>query len=100
MKAVLQKEVGLFVSQLSMKNMVVSVKFSKRYRLLNLPSNKDILYNCELFPAALIQRWRPAHVSLFHTGSAIITGIQSLEQAKHIMSEMDTYMTSLSHPSL
>ena len=78
-----------------MKNMVVSVKLAKKYPLHNLPSNKDITYDCELFPAALIQRWHPAHVSLFHTGSAIITGIQSLEQANQIIVDVDKYLEQL-----
>lgn len=80
-----------------MKNMVVSAKLTLTHSLNKIPSNKDISYNIELFPAALIHRWRPAHVALFHNGSAIITGIKSLEQAEKIICELNTYVHDAIH---
>ena len=79
-----------------MCNMVLRVKFSPRRTLSTIPSNCDITYNSELFPAALITRWRPAHVSVFQSGEAIITGIKSMDTARRIIADVDSYLDEFS----
>ena len=48
-------------------------------------SNNNVFYETELFPAALIQKWSPAHVAVFHNGKVIVTGIKTLDAFYDIM---------------
>ena len=80
------------ISKPVIRNIVLCVKFSQRVTFTNIPSNKDINYNPELFPAAMVTRWHPAHISLFRSGSAIVTGVKSMAAARQIMAVFDAYM--------
>ena len=48
-----------------------------------------VFYDVELFPAALITYWKPAHVPLFHNGHIVVTAIKFLREGyrvlKHLM---------------
>ena len=39
----------------------------------------------EIFPAALITSWKPAHVALFHSGYVIVTGIKSVQEGHLVL---------------
>ena len=52
---------------------------------LPLKSNNNVFYETELFPAALIRKWTPAHVAVFHNGKVIVTGIKTLDSFYDIM---------------
>ena len=100
---IIRQLVEMEVSMPSIKNIVLRVKLSKRQTLSTIPSNKDITYNSELFPAALITRWHPAHVSVFQSGEAIVTGVKSKEQASNIISDVDNFLDNFcarfNHPT-
>lgn len=53
-----------------------------------------MLYEPELFPAALISRWLPAHIAVFHNGKVIITGLKSEEDADSIIQTLTDYAQS------
>ena len=73
------------VSPLSITNMVASLQLPSVINLQNIShSNHDVSYEVELFPAALIRKWYPAHVALFHNGKMIVTGVKSVSVLKDI----------------
>ena len=49
----------------------------------------------EIFPAALISKWLPAHVTLFANGKGMITGIKDEASAVRLLSEIEHYIASL-----
>ena len=78
---------------LTLKNIVVHVQLTKRIPLHRIKhSSSAVSYEPELFPAALIRRFEPAHIAVFHTGHCIITGIKSLEQAHAIVHELMDFL--------
>ena len=63
------------VTSLTITNMVASLQLPSVINLQNIShSNRDVSYEVELFPAALIRKWHPVHVALFHNGKMIVTG--------------------------
>lgn len=54
--------------------------------------NKDFSFEPELFPAALISKWAPAHVTLFPNGKGLITGIKSKAEASFIINEIPSFL--------
>jgi len=66
------------VSPWTITNMVASLQLPYSVNLKNIAySNHDLSYEVELFPAALIRKWHPAHIAVFHNGKVIVTGIKS-----------------------
>ena len=62
----------------TISNLVMSARLKKKPCLSTIRySNARVFYEIELFPAALITRWKPAHVALFHNGHVIVTGIKT-----------------------
>lgn len=73
------------VSPLTITNMVASLQLPSAINLRNIPySNRDLSYEVELFPAALIRKWHPIHVALFHNGKMIVTGVKEVAVLKAI----------------
>lgn len=67
------------VTALTITNMVASLQLPSAINLQNITcSNQDMSYEVELFPAALIRKWHPVHVAIFHNGKMIVTGIKSV----------------------
>ena len=65
--------------------MVASLQLPSAINLHNIKySNQDVTYEVELFPAALIRKWSPAHVALFHNGKMIVTGVRHVDVLKEI----------------
>ena len=59
--------------------MVVSLSLRQDMPLHNIQSSDaTVFYEAELFPAALIRKWAPAHVAVFHNGRVIITGVKNI----------------------
>lgn len=54
--------------------------------------DKDLSYEPELFPAALISKWHPAHVTLFCSGKGMITGVKSVAESMFILQELVPYI--------
>ena len=84
------------VSPLAIKNMVVSLKLKFPVNLRKIVcSNEDLSYEVELFPAALIRKWHPIHVALFHNGKMIVTGVRSLSTLNDIVNSIQTHFSSI-----
>lgn len=72
-------------------NMVVTTRLPNLKLQMIDSSSKDIFYEAELFPAALIRKWEPAHVALFHNGKVVITGVKSLSRCYSIVQAILEY---------
>ena len=74
------------MSNLTVDNMVISTQLSEHISFSNIrTSSYNLCYEPELFPAALISRWLPIHVAVFHNSKVIITGLKSELQADMIL---------------
>ena len=81
------------ISNLAVDNLVISAQLSEQITFSNIhTSNHDMCYEPELFPAALISRWLPVHVAIFHNGKVIITGLKSEKQAENILDSLTDYV--------
>lgn len=79
--------------KLTLVNMVASVQLNRRIRLHHITSSNGVMsYESELFPAALITKWKPAHVAAFHNGKVILTGVTSIEHANNIANMLIDYL--------
>lgn len=76
--------------------MVVKASYHQPFKLHNRPSNGEFFYEKEVFPAALISRWAPAHVALFDSGALLCTGIKDWEKYHQIIRDLDSYLSSSS----
>lgn len=73
--------------------MVLNVQLKKEVCLEKiLESDFNVNYELELFPAALLANWHPAHVALFRNGKAVITGVKSMEKASEIVTLLSQYV--------
>ena len=72
-------------------NMVVTTRLSSLNLQMIESSSKDIFYEAELFPAALIRKWEPAHIALFHNGKIVITGVKSIPHCHSIIKAILDY---------
>jgi TATA-box binding protein (TBP) (component of TFIID and TFIIIB) len=87
------------VSTLSIKNMVVSLTLKSTVNLQKIVcSNKDLSYEVELFPAALIRKWYPIHVALFHNGKMIVTGVRTLSTLDDIVTSVLSHLNNCLEP--
>ena len=77
----------------TVNNIVVHFDLHRRYRLAHRECNQYFSYEPELFPAALISRWSPAHVTLFPNGRGMITGIKDEVMVVNLLKELDAYMS-------
>ena len=88
----LKKMENCQVTNLTLVNLVVSLQLPSNINLKNIShSNRDLSYEVELFPAALIRKWHPAHVAVFHNGKMIVTGIKSLNVVNDIYNSVKTF---------
>ena len=75
---------------MTISNLVLSARLKKKPCLLKIRHcDAHVFYDVELFPAALITYWKPAHVPLFHNGHIVVTAIKFLREGyrvlKHLM---------------
>ena len=81
------------ISNLTVDNLVIAAQLSEHISFSNIHvSNHELCYEPELFPAALISRWLPVHVAVFHNGKVIITGLKSETQALVILDSLIEYV--------
>lgn len=79
---------------LTITNMVASLQLPSAINLQNVAhSNQDMSYEVELFPAALIRKWHPVHVALFHNGKMIVTGIKSVYVLNEIFERTSKFIS-------
>ena len=80
-------------SKLQTMNMVVKAKMNYPVRLRNIQSSdSESSYETEIFPALLISKWSPIHISLFHTGHYIVTGIKSEQCLRQVQHDLLSYL--------
>ena len=70
-------------------NLVVSVDIKHRLKLtIVICSSYDMSYEPEIFPALLINRLKPIHIAVFHSGKLILTGLKSVSQIPLILEQL------------
>ena len=94
-REILQRLCLSMETPLVISNMVVTAQLPNLNLQVIHSSNSDIFFEAELFPAALIRKWEPAHVALFHNGKLVITGIKSLEQCQDILHAIHSHFSTL-----
>ena len=83
------------VTKMTITNMVVSARLRRKICLRKIAtSDVNLFHEIELFPAALIRKWHPVHIALFHNGKVILTGLKSVEQFYEIMSTLTSFLES------
>lgn len=78
-----------------MTNAVFHFNLNSRCLFVKNVCNKDISYEPELFPAALISKWAPIHITLFPNGKGIITGVRSRSQASKVLEKLMLYLKKI-----
>ena len=82
-----------FLSEWKCTNAVYHFDLNRRIHVSNVPSSKDVFFEAELFPAILISKWKPSHVTLFANGKGMITGVKSKQAALDIICEVSDYFS-------
>ena len=86
----------LKTNPLSIANMVIHTQLDMNVCLKAIvESDCTLFYEIELFPAALIQKWSPAHVAVFHNGKVIITGVKSYDHCNELLTSLEEYFRSI-----
>ena len=80
------------MSQWKVNNLVFHFNFGKQVKFNNCICSKDFSFEPELFPAALISKWHPSHVTLFSNGKGMITGVKNGNEAQCILDELPTFL--------
>lgn len=84
------------MNPLVISNMVIHAQLKMNLCLQKIAqSNASLFYEIELFPAALIRQWSPAHVAVFHNGKVILTGVKTVAACKDIFSQLLTFLHTL-----
>ena len=79
--------------EIQLQSMTVKVATAKRINLAELhqliiPSTLEL----ELFPALMIQKYKPISVNVFATGNIIFCGIKKIEDVEHIMNKISNFI--------
>ena len=75
-----------------MNNCVFKFNLFHHLKFEHYDCNQYFSYEPELFPAALISYWSPAHVTLFPNGKGMITGIKDRDSAVDILHKLPTFL--------
>lgn len=75
-------------SPLVIVNIVIRAQLMKKKVCLRKINDTNVFYETEIFPAALIDKWKPAHVSVFHNGKLVLTGVRTVEKCYEILSSL------------
>lgn len=83
-------------NSLSTVNLVIHADLKKEVCLRNISqTDASLFYEIELFPAALIRKWSPAHVAVFHNGKMIITGVKNFADCKRLLTAIEDYLHTI-----
>jgi TATA-box binding protein (TBP) (component of TFIID and TFIIIB) len=75
--------------EIFLQSMTVKVSTGRRLHLLNLQKLiSPAVLELEIFPALLIQKFKPVSVNIFSSGNIILCGIKKMEDVDDIMSEL------------
>lgn len=80
------------MSHWKVNNLVLRCDLMKQIKFNDCLCSKDFSYEPELFPAALISKWYPTHVTLFPNGKCTITGVKNKDTAQCIIDELPSYL--------
>ena len=82
------------LSPWKINNIVFHFNLNHRFKLEKLLNNYEFSYEPELFPAALISKWQPAHVTLFPNGKGVITGVKQEEDALTVLRDLELFLSN------
>ena len=82
------------LSSWKINNIVFHFNLNHRFKLEKLLNNYEFSYEPELFPAALISKWQPAHVTLFPNGKGVITGVKQEEDALTVLRDLELFLSN------
>ena len=89
------------VNPLKLINLVAAAQLKAPVALQRINSSSSTLfYESELFPAALLRQWKPAHVAVFHNGKCVLSGCKTLAQAESIFQSLSEYLEDMNLFSL
>ena len=89
----------LLTTPMRISNMVIHAHLKMEKSLTEIAhSNENLSYDLELFPAALIRAWKPAHVAVFENGRVIITGLKSVSSCHKLLISLQAFLNRY-HPS-
>ena len=75
------------------KNKVYQFDLCTTFNFSKFVCNHEFSYEPELFPAALLSKWKPAHVTLFPCGKGLVTGLTSTKCVIDIICEIENFLT-------
>ena len=83
------------LSAITISNMVICAQLNKTVKLHHIRhSNATIIYEVELFPAAVIRLHRDKKVTdVFSTGEVIMTGVTSLDEGFLLLQNITQFLT-------
>lgn len=82
----------LRLSPWRVNNAVFHFDLCQRFKFDRALCNKDFSYEPELFPAALISKWSPIHITLFVNGKGMITGLKTTNDALHYLRKLLVFL--------
>lgn len=81
----------------TVKNKVYQFDLCASFNFSKFICNHKFSYEPELFPAALLSEWKPAHVTLFPSGKGLVTGITSTKCIIDIVCDIENFLTQHAH---
>ena len=84
-----------YLSKWKCTNAVYHFNLYRHIDVKGIHSGKDVFFETELFPAILITKWKPAHVTLFVNGKGMLTGVTNKRAALNIIHSVTDYLDSL-----
>ena len=84
---------AIHLTRWTTNNIVVHFSLKNCLKFDNVSCNKDLTYEPELFPALLVTKWPPVHVTLFPNGKGMITGIKRRQEAQAILQNLLLFLT-------
>ena len=86
----------LLSTKMQISNIVIHARLKMVNSLTEIAhSNENLSFDIELFPAALIRQWEPAHVAVFHNGKIIITGLKTVSRCREILISLEEFLKKI-----
>ena len=84
----------VYLSPWKANNIVVHFDLKVTFSFARVMCSKNLSYEPELFPAALISKWHPIHVTLFPNGKGNISGLKQAKDIYSILREITPFVKS------
>ena len=75
-------------------NLVIHFDLKVKFSFSKIICSKNVSYEPELFPAALISKWQPIHVTLFPNGKGNMSGIKNPHDVYPILLDIPAFIDS------